>query len=332
MPQHWPNASLFPQHPIVRSRSPDEIREFLNARGMELDIAGKDARQFDACLDGIGLPDTYLTYVKYGAPVLIETTEANCDYWVLLPTHGCFEAVTDKREVVCGADYGYVLSPGRNSLLRSDAGSSRLSVRVIGGALTRQLGALLGGPPTRPLELAMELKLDAGHGRSIGGFLYQAIADFDHDQSILRHPLTASLFAQFITTGLLLFHQHNYSEVLRRLERPVLPRDVKRAIDFIEAHLDSAISLADIVAASGVPGRTLFKHFKDYRCVSPMGYLCTARFLKVRDELRRLEPEASVADVAMRWGFEHMGRFAVEYRKRFGESPSTTLGKRRLRQ
>ena len=62
-----------------------------------------------------------------------------------------------------------------------------------------------------------------------------------------------------------------------------------------------------------------------------MRYLRTARFESVRDELRRCEPEMCVTDVAIRWGFEHMGRFAVEYRKRFGESPSQTLGKRRRR-
>ena len=27
----------------------------------------------------------------------------------------------------------------------------------------------------------------------------------------------------------------------------------------------------------------------------------------------------------MKWGFCHLGRFAVEYRRRFGESPSQTL-------
>jgi len=92
-----------------------------------------------------------------------------------------------------------------------------------------------------------------------------------------------------------------------------------------------AVTFADVVRASGVPGRTLFKHFKEYRGVSRMRYLRTARFQRVRSELRRLEPKSSVTDVAMRWGFEHMGRFAVEYCELFGESPSHTLGKRRPR-
>jgi transcriptional regulator GlxA family with amidase domain len=124
---------------------------------------------------------------------------------------------------------------------------------------------------------------------------------------------------------------HNYSDALRRLEKPIAPRDVKRAIDYIEAHLDSVVTLADIVAASQVPGRTLFKPFKDYRGASPRRYLRIASLKKVREALQRAEPEQDIAEVAMRWQFEHMGRFAVEYRKRFGESPSETLRGRRVR-
>jgi AraC-like DNA-binding protein len=44
--------------------------------------------------------------------------------------------------------------------------------------------------------------------------------------------------------------------------------------------------------------------------------------------LRRAEPEENVISIASRWGFLHMGRFAAVYRKRFGEAPSETLGKR----
>lgn len=33
----------------------------------------------------------------------------------------------------------------------------------------------------------------------------------------------------------------------------------------------------------------------------------------------------TVADVAMRWGLMHTGRFAAAYRRTYGESPSETL-------
>jgi AraC-like DNA-binding protein len=75
-------------------------------------------------------------------------------------------------------------------------------------------------------------------------------------------------------------------------------------------------------------GRTLFQYFRDFRGTSPMRYLRDARFEKVRDALKRAQSEEGVAELAMKWGFSHLGRFAVEYRKRFGESPSETLWRR----
>jgi AraC-like DNA-binding protein len=45
-----------------------------------------------------------------------------------------------------------------------------------------------------------------------------------------------------------------------------------------------------------------------------------------RDQLPvRLPDDLTVTDVAERWGFGHLGNFALHYRKRFGESPSQTL-------
>jgi transcriptional regulator GlxA family with amidase domain len=146
---------------------------------------------------------------------------------------------------------------------------------------------------------------------------------------MLLDPMTARSFREFIMTALLLHQPHNYSERLRRLERPAAPRDVKRAIDYIEANLDMAIGLPEIVAASGVPGRTLVQHFRDFKGTSPMRYLRAARYDKVREALRRAEPEESIADIAAKWGFSHMGRFSVDYRSRFGETPSETLRRRR---
>jgi transcriptional regulator GlxA family with amidase domain len=40
------------------------------------------------------------------------------------------------------------------------------------------------------------------------------------------------------------------------------------------------------------------------------------------------EPETTtVCDVAMSYGFSHLGKFAITYKTAFGESPSTSLRK-----
>ena len=132
-------------------------------------------------------------------------------------------------------------------------------------------------------------------------------------------------FEQLVFTNLLLAHPHSYSQSLRRLAKLVASADVKRAIDYMEANLTAPIGLPEITVAAGVPGRTLLEHFRRYKGISPMGYLRRSRFAKVREALRSAEPEENVTGIAMELGFSHMGRFSVDYRKRFGESPPETL-------
>jgi len=110
--------------------------------------------------------------------------------------------------------------------------------------------------------------------------------------------------------------------------KPATPADVRRAIDFMEANFDAPIGLPEIVAAAGIPGRTLVKHFRDFRGTSPMRYLRAVRFEKAHRALRAASPDQGVMQIASALGFTHMGRFSVEYRKQFGESPSDTLHRR----
>ena len=55
-----------------------------------------------------------------------------------------------------------------------------------------------------------------------------------------------------------------------------------------------------------------------------MRYLHDARLACVREDLSRADTDESVTQIAMKWGFRHLGRFAVGYRNRFGETPSQT--------
>ena len=60
--------------------------------------------------------------------------------------------------------------------------------------------------------------------------------------------------------------------------------------------------------------------------MSPAKYLKRYRLTQARLRLRAADPvETTVTDVAVSWGFWELGRFAVDYRRLFGECPSQTL-------
>jgi transcriptional regulator GlxA family with amidase domain len=82
------------------------------------------------------------------------------------------------------------------------------------------------------------------------------------------------------------------------------------------------ITVAELASHCGVSVRTLEKAFADHRGMTPVAHVRNLRLDLARAELER--GEEAVARVAERHGFRSATTFALEYRKRFGVSPSRT--------
>jgi AraC-like DNA-binding protein len=323
---------LLDRHRIFHSRDAEETRAFLGRKEYQFNVAPRQARELDACLNGLYARGLYIGYVHYGS-LLVELSPgpSRADYWIQLPLRGQMEASIGRHVVVSNPKRAAIASPMHERCrFISNADGARLQLAVSQVVLAGQLAALLGEQPRAPLDFAPDMDLTVGYGRSLARHVLMAVADLDQPDSVLSNPVMMSKFEQLIITRLLLSHRHNYTGALRSRKGSIAPRDVKRAVDYLEAHLDAPVTLADLVDASGVPGRTLLKHFRDSKGVSPMRYLRNARFHLVRQALVEAQPGEGVTTIAMKCGFLHMGRFSVEYRARFGESPSETLRQRRI--
>lgn len=317
--------------PILHSTDIERTRAFLGTRAIHLEPLG-DARAsagFNVRYNGLYLPRLWLGYIRYGAAVEVRVSPTRDDYWVHFPIKGRLSIGTADASLDIGPSRAGVTSPSQFHRIRSDAQGARLSLSINGEALRRHLADLLNDAPAAPLELARAIDLQAGFGLGFAQLL-RAIAHDVCASGSLAHPRVAHDFEQLVLTSLLLSVPHTHTEALRRCERRVAPRDVRRAVDFMIENARHPIGLADLVQASGVPGRTLLQHFRDAHGVSPMRFLRNHRLQRVRDELLGVEAR-SVSETALRWGFAHFGRFAAMYRARFGESPSSTLARGRLR-
>jgi transcriptional regulator GlxA family with amidase domain len=102
---------------------------------------------------------------------------------------------------------------------------------------------------------------------------------------------------------------------------------VRRAVELIEARAHEPLTLEDIAEGARIGPRALQEGFRRHRGTSPMGYLRETRLDRAHRELQAADPAGgvTVASVAARWGFRHRGRFAEEYRRRYGRSPQQTL-------
>ena len=100
---------------------------------------------------------------------------------------------------------------------------------------------------------------------------------------------------------------------------------IQKARDYIDAHADGPPAIQDVCQAAGVSWRTLDYAFRELFGVTPKQYLQATRLDGVRKELHRRGPSAKISDIANNWGFWHMGQFAADYKRQFGELPSETV-------
>ncbi|BDX01567.1 AraC family transcriptional regulator [Marinomonas pontica] len=103
----------------------------------------------------------------------------------------------------------------------------------------------------------------------------------------------------------------------------------KKVVDcarqFLDHHLDEAVTVTQLCEIANVSRRTLQYSFESILGVSPIQYLRISRLNGVRRALVKADKSQSVSDIAAQWGFWHLSQFAQDYKQLFGESPSTTL-------
>jgi AraC-like DNA-binding protein len=101
---------------------------------------------------------------------------------------------------------------------------------------------------------------------------------------------------------------------------------MRRFWRIIQENSGQALYLPEICKAIRVPERTLRLCCQEHLGMGPKRYLMLRRMHLARRAMRRATlGETTVTEVATRYGFWQLGRFAVEYRALFGEPPSATL-------
>jgi transcriptional regulator GlxA family with amidase domain len=107
--------------------------------------------------------------------------------------------------------------------------------------------------------------------------------------------------------------------------RDAIPMYVIAAERHLQDPAARPVSVAELARSTGVSPRTLHDGFRKHRGASPMRFLREQKLQSVRNELLNPTGQTSVTDCALKWGFNHLGRFSSYYLKRFGEKPSDTL-------
>lgn len=173
-------------------------------------------------------------------------------------------------------------------------------------------------PHDRHLECQQPL------GNELVRMIHRLIDDFTARPELLGDErLCNAVECQLLGTLAQIYH--NGSREARRSAPRKRRLALRRAIAF-SANLRDAITVPELAIAAGASQRVLEIAFRETLHTTPLRYLRWNRMNHVRRELLvGKRGSTTVKLLASNWGFKDMGRFAVNYKHLFGESPSTTL-------
>ena len=104
---------------------------------------------------------------------------------------------------------------------------------------------------------------------------------------------------------------------------------IRRAREAVMDRQNLPFTVRRLCQETGVSARTLQYAFEEEFSMSPKSWLMARSLNQVRRELRKSPSRRTrIVDIANDCGFWHMGQFARDYRKMFGELPSETLNAR----
>jgi AraC-like DNA-binding protein len=222
-----------------------------------------------------------------------------------------------------------VFQPAGDTVLHRWTSDCRLlAVKIDREALEMQLAHMLDTPVGSPIPLGHRLDQSHGPGRTWTNMVRTIAADaLGENRSLTQNPLLAEPLQEMLLRGLLLASDHPYRDRLATTGGPYpAPRAIRQAIDLLRSQPEEPITIAKLADITRVSERSLQAGFRRYVGVSPTSYLRQVRLDRAHEELRHADPaQTTVADIAHRWGFRHLGRFSGTYRARFGVSPSQTL-------
>ncbi|WP_421842193.1 AraC family transcriptional regulator [Marinobacter algicola] len=317
---------------ITGGNSPEDVSAFVDrfVGRHRLKVIGGgavcNAELRRVCFEGLSLSS-----LRYGREVEVLAQEPGDYYHLQFGMKGVCK-VSQKAEawMLQGTD-GLIINPEGEVSLRYSSDCEKLIVRIERDALNQYLAEKIGCHLRRPLLFRPLIESGSYGGQSFHRLLEYVIGEVGDSRSRFLQASGCGVLQAMMFDSLINLIPNNYTHALERQNLSVDSAVVDFAIDYVDNNYYNSITLQELAAVANVGVRSLHDQFHKAIGVSPIAYLRSVRLKKAHEVL--CDPDrsgVSVTEVAHDVGVEHLGRFARDYQRLFGEKPSETVRKRRF--
>lgn len=246
-------------------------------------------------------------------------------YNLCVPVAGSLVTTADDTDDVVSGTEPAVISPG--SRIDARYGRDGIVLRTVqfdADLAMAELSALLGRTVATPPRFGFAVR--PGSSAAIRRAVEILYDELRAATPLAQEPALADRLSRTVVCSLLLDQAHSRSAELRSGSYAEGPRTIRALLAEVDPEPLRFATVGDLAATAGLSVRALQDGFRRHVGVPPMQYLRQARLTKAHEALLSADPTLTTATaVAHHWGFAHYGRFAAEYRARYGVSPTSTL-------
>lgn len=287
-------------------------------------VLKRTEKSLDAALELSGPIQQPVVRLQYGAAVSVDAGRFHRLFLIMMCTRGRGFVSQERQSCDWSAGTTLPVSAGLGTKFEFAREFAQTTVRLDVDLLERLCSRWLGRP--LPQSVRFELRPFSSEFQRTWTHV---LALMESSETLALPPAAAASFEEFVLTLLLHGHPNNFSDALREPGSLATTDVIKRAARYMEDHAGEPITISDVAASVNVSVRSLQAGFQRCRNTTPTAYLRNIRLHHVRHELINATTAISVTDVALRWGFLHLGRFSQLYKSAFNENPCMTLRRAR---
>lgn len=270
-----------------------------------------------------------LDLLDYAGGVRIAPQGLGSFHLVQIPLRGRARMLARGREVQSSSRRATVPPLDSAFTMEWDEATPHLIVYIDRVELERVAGELWNVDDAGSLDLASTVALDTHEGQA---FLSSVLTMHDllGDGQTGPGALPFRLVSELMVARFLLAVDNTLARSLGTWSPPQEPGNAdalrRRFVALAEAVPTEDLSVLTCARALGVSVRTLQDHVRSAAGRTPSDILRDIRFRRAHEQLLAADAgRTTVTAIAEQCGFGHVGRFAADYRARYGEAPTATL-------
>lgn len=321
-------STPFSGFPLIRTFAIEEAEAHLSRSLSNMQILSvADRRRFQLFISGVSFCRTSLVYNHFTIDTQIRSKSPSD---LLLFTVGNGVPATfimDGETVTVSPNKAAAVTLHNSVKAIRPGGSKVIVVKISMAVLNSYFQKITGQYQKSSLVFPPGIDLDRSPGVNFKETLKYIMDELGNNEFSSNIEKLHDVFDHMIMTKLFELPHNLRDQYYANRSSYDVPVIVKRAEEYMEAHLTDSIKIADLLPICKCSRSALFSAFQTKRSYSPMEFIIERRLQRARKMLQEGKSYESISSIAMESGFTHLGRFSLTYKKRFGESPRETIHK-----